>query len=326
LSLSIMEPDRLLGVELRHLAALQAVAEEGSFGRAALRLGYTQSAISQQIATLERLVGEQLVERPGGPRAVSLTEAGALLLRHAQAIMARLAAAQADLAALAEGAVGSLRIGTYQSVGARILPGLLRRFRESWSRVEIKLSESNSDPHLLELVERGELDLAFAMQPLPDGPFECVELLTDPYVLLVQADSPLARRERPPKLAEVAELPLIVARQCRSLYQVEAHFESRGLTPRVVFNSDDNGTVHGLVAAGVGAALVPLLAVDPQDERTRILGLDSDVPPRVITLAWHRDRYRSPAARAVLEEAARFCEELSGELAPEVEARTAAGA
>ncbi len=79
-----MKPDAFLGIELRHLAALEAVATEGSFGRAALKLGYTQSAISQQIATLERLVGERLVERPGGPRPVTLTEAGAILLRHAR--------------------------------------------------------------------------------------------------------------------------------------------------------------------------------------------------------------------------------------------------
>ena len=109
-----MEPDRRqadswLGVELRHLAALEAVAREGSFGRAAESLGYTQSAISQQIQTLERLVGERLLERPGGPRAVSLTEAGGLLLRHAEAIVARLHAAQADMAALAQGQAADLR-------------------------------------------------------------------------------------------------------------------------------------------------------------------------------------------------------------------------
>src|SRR5918996_4364908 len=119
-----MEPDRWLGVELRHLAALKAVAEERAFGRAARRLGYTQSAVSQQIATLERAVGERLLERPGGPRPVSLTEAGRLLLRHAEAIVARLDAARADLAALSAGEAGTLRVGTYQSIGQRIVPTL----------------------------------------------------------------------------------------------------------------------------------------------------------------------------------------------------------
>ena len=95
--ISIMEPDRWLGVELRHLAALQALEDEGSFGRAADALGYTQSAVSQQIATLERIVGEQLVERPGGPRPVTLTEAGAAAAAPRRAIVARLQAAQADL-------------------------------------------------------------------------------------------------------------------------------------------------------------------------------------------------------------------------------------
>src|SRR6266540_12457 len=113
-----MEPDRWLGVELRHLAALEALADEGSFGRAAAALGYTQSAVSQQIAALERAVGVRLVERPGGPRPVTLTEAGRLLLRHANAIVARMQAAAADLAAFSEGAAGTLRIGTYQSVSA----------------------------------------------------------------------------------------------------------------------------------------------------------------------------------------------------------------
>jgi DNA-binding transcriptional LysR family regulator len=311
--LSIMESDRLLGVELRHFAALQAVAQEGNFGRAARRLGYTQSAVSQQIAALERIVGERLLDRPGGPRAVSLTQAGQLLLRHAEAIMARLTAAQADLAALAGGQAGSLRIGTYQSVGARILPGLLRRFGASWPQVEIQLTEDASDPHLLELVERGELDLTFMVLPVPDGPFEAVELLTDPYVLLVQADSPLARRRTPPTLAEAAKLPLIGARQCRCQHQVEAHLEARGHAPRVVFHSDDNGTIQGLVAAGVGAALVPRLAVEPGHEGTVVLDLHPGIPPRVIAIAWHRDRYRSPAARAFVETAVELCAELSDE-------------
>src|SRR4051794_41824974 len=106
-----MEPDSWhgsswLGVELRHFAALQAVASEGSFGRAAERLGYTQSAISQQIQTLERIVDEKLVERPGGPRAVSLTEAGHLLLRHAAPFVGRIQAPQAALPPRASGGGG----------------------------------------------------------------------------------------------------------------------------------------------------------------------------------------------------------------------------
>src|SRR5881398_2997656 len=143
-----MEPDRLLGVELRHLLALQAIAEHGSFGRAARALGYTQSAISQQVATLERAVGEKLIERPGGPRPVSLTEAGRLLLRHAESIVARLDAAQADLAALRAGEAGTLRVGTFQSVGARLLPEIMRRFRKSWPEIEIMLEERDSDAEL----------------------------------------------------------------------------------------------------------------------------------------------------------------------------------
>src|SRR2546421_1290328 len=189
-----MQPDRWLGVELRHLIALEAVAREGSFGRAATSLGYTQSAISQQIAMLERIVGSRLIERPGGPKPVSLTEAGLLLLRHAESITARLQAAQADLQALAHGSAGPLRIGTYQSVGARILPTVLNRFLAEWPQVEISLQELTDDTELLALVERGELDLSFSMLPLPAGPFEFVKLMSDPYVLVVPAGSPLAER------------------------------------------------------------------------------------------------------------------------------------
>ena len=208
-----MEPDSWLGVELRHLAALEAVAREGTFGRAAVSLGYTQSAISQQIQTLERLVGERLLERPGGPRAVSLTEAGALLLRHAESIIARLHAAQADMAALSQGQTGALRIGTFQSVGAKVLPNVMRRFLAAWPHVELELTESASDDDLLRLIERGELELAFAMLPTLEGPFESQEILRDPYVLLVPADHELGGLERT-SIAELGDLTLIGNRAC----------------------------------------------------------------------------------------------------------------
>jgi DNA-binding transcriptional LysR family regulator len=312
-----MEPDRWLGVELRHLAALEAVAREGTFGRAAASLGYTQSAVSQQIQTLERLVGERLLERPGGPRAVSLTEAGALLLRHAESIIARLHAAQADMAALAQGHGGRLRVGTFQSVGARVLPDVMRRFVAEWPHVELELTESASDEELLRLVERGELDLAFAMPPLLDGPFEAVELLADPYVLLVPADHELADVPRA-SVSELGDLTLIGNRACRSTQLAEDELTQRGSTVDVAFRSDDNGTVQGLVGAGFGAALVPLLAVDANDERVRVLELDPEIPPRRIALAWHRDRHRSPAARAFVDVAAAVGAEVAESLTPAV--------
>ena len=102
------------------------------------------------------------------------------------------------MTALAQGQAGTLRIGTFQSVGARVLPELLRRFLEDWPRVDIQLSESANDDELLRLVERGALDLTFAMQPLGEGPFDSEPLLHDPYVLVVPADSE-ARCARPPR-------------------------------------------------------------------------------------------------------------------------------
>ena len=154
---------------MRHLAALEAVETEGSFGRAAVKLGYTQSAVSQQIAALERIVGEKLVERPGGPRPVALTEAGRLLLRHARAIVARLQAAQADLSALSAGEAGSLHVGIFQSVGAKILPEVMRRFTSAWPAVDVELRESHSDAELADLVERGILDISFVQLPLDNS-------------------------------------------------------------------------------------------------------------------------------------------------------------
>jgi len=139
-----MERDRWRGVELRHLVALDAVGRHRSFNAAARELGYTQSAVSQQIAQLEKLVGATLIERPGGPRAVSLTDAGRLLLRHADAIVARLHAAQADMAAVLAGEAGPLGVGILQSVGARLLPALIQRFKRDFPRVSVQVHEGNS--------------------------------------------------------------------------------------------------------------------------------------------------------------------------------------
>src|SRR5690349_2464005 len=307
--------DHSSGVEIRHLAALAAVAEEGSFRRAATRLGYVQSAISEQIATLERIVGQQLVVRSRGAGAVELTDAGDVLLAHANAIHARVKAAEADLGALADGSAGSLRLGIYQSVGARVVPRLLPRFARDWPNVRVLPQESPTDAGLFELVDRGELELSFADLPLHPGPFESVELMDDPYVLVVPADSPLAHAG-PAGLDEIAGLPLIGHWTCRVLPRVEAELRAQGVEPNFVFRSDIIGTVQALVGAGVGNAIVPRLAVDFADDQVSVVELGRDVPvqPRVIALFWHRDRYRSPASLAFVEAAREVCAQVTAEL------------
>jgi DNA-binding transcriptional LysR family regulator len=295
LFVSIMNTDQWLGVELRHLAALEAVARTRSFGRAARELGYTQSAVSQQIAQLERIVGQRLFDRPGGPRRVEPTEAGLLLLGHADAIVARLDAARADMAALAEGSAGTLRVGIYQSVGARLLPALVRRFREQWPLVGVRVREESSATDLLRLLEHGELDLTFADLPLPEGPFEWAEILQDPYVLLVSARSELAKLDAAPPLREVAKLPLIGR---RTTDEPDRFLAGRVPELNVIFRTDDNGTLGALVAEDLGAAIEPRLVVDPRDPAVKMLPFGSRIPPRTLVLAWHRDRYRAQAAEA----------------------------
>jgi DNA-binding transcriptional LysR family regulator len=306
--------DHSSGIEIRHLAALAAVAEEGSFRRAATRLGYVQSAISEQIAALERSVGQQLVVRSRGASPVELTEAGQVLLGHGKAIVARLKAAEADLGALADGSAGSLRLGIYQSVGARIIPRLLPRYARDWPEVAVLPREAPTDAGLFELVEAGELELSFADFPLHEGPFESVELMDDPYVLLTQADSPLAAG-RPASLEQIAGEPLIGHWTCRVLPRVEAELRAQGVEPNFVFRSDIVATVQALVGAGVGSAIIPRLAIDESDPRTAVVELAADVPvqPRLIGMFWHRDRYRSPAAQGFVEAASEICAQLVAE-------------
>jgi DNA-binding transcriptional LysR family regulator len=305
-----MEANFLLGVDLRHLVALETVASNRSFARAAKELGYTQSAVSQQIAALERAVGARLLERPRGRNLVEPTEAGALLLRHAERIVASLRAANADLTALAEGRAGSLRIGTFQSIGMSILPTLLSRFRTTWPDVQVTLVESVFSSELLEHIERGDLDLTFEALPLEDGPFEVSELMRDPYVLLVPSGSPFARRGARVTLEALAELPLVGYRHPVA-HGAEAHLRAQGVNLRFVYRSDESATVQGLVASGFAAAIVPRLTVNYDDRRIRAVGVGHLVPPRTIVIASHRDRYRSPAALAFQAMAHDVCAELS---------------
>jgi DNA-binding transcriptional LysR family regulator len=295
-----------LQIDLRQLAALQALAEEGSFQRAALRLGYTQSAVSQQLAALERSVKRRLVNRPRGAQGLTLTAAGAVLLKHAAAIDSTLAVARADLAALDTGATGLLRIGTFQSVGVRLLPEILRQFTSDRAEIEVLVTEAPSDDALLPLVERGELDLTFAELPLPPGSFTATPLVTDEYLLVVPRGSPLATAQ-PPSLEDIAELPLVGFKHGRSAQRVATHFLARGLRPTLTLQLDDNEIILAIVASGTGAALMPALAVHPDRDDIQTVPLAEGLPPRVIAVAWHADRGLSVAGEAFVTKARAVC-------------------
>jgi len=250
----------------------------------------------------------RLLERPGGRRPVVPTDAGERILRHAVRLGAQLQAAEADLTALAEGAAQTLRVGTFQSVSIRVLPDAVRRLMQARPAVEVRLQEASYEDELLALVERGQLDFTFALVP-PDGPFEHIELLRDPYVLLTQEGTPLARREIAPTLAEIGRLPLVA--YSRSTYGIEALLRSRGIEPHVVFRSDESGAVQRMVAAGIGSALIPRLAVD--SSITGVVALDASrrVPARQIGLVWHRDATLPEASADFLAAVRARCEELT---------------
>jgi DNA-binding transcriptional LysR family regulator len=284
-------------LQLQQLRTLAAVGRWRSFSRAADELGYTQSAVSQQIRRLERAAGQVLVERPGGSRQVWLTPAGQLLVAHAEAIEARLASARADLDALAGGCAGTLRVGCYQSVGVRILPRLLAAFQTAWPQVRVELTEAEDDGELLRAIERGKLDLSFVVYPIPPGPFGHRELMEDPYVVVARTDGPLGAGRGPVRLPELADVPLVTYARMREVHAIENRLDRPELAGQVIFRSNDNGTILGLAAEGVGVAVISWLSVDPHGADVRVRPL-ADTAPRIIGIAWHRDRYRIAAAEA----------------------------
>lgn len=288
-----------LRLELRYLAALEAIAATGSFGGAADRLDYTQSAVSQQIAALERLVGQPLIDRPGGRRPVGLTEAGSLLLEHSEAVLARLRMAQAQLEALEQGDAGTLRVGTYQSVGIRVLPDVAARVAETHPDLRLEIHEAGCDLELLDAVQHGELDAAFCVLPVPDGPLTTEELLEDPYRLLVPAGSPLLEAGEVP-LETLGSLPLIGYRGCRTEERVFSYLRGLGIDVKRVACAGDNAIIQAMVAAGRGVALMTQLSIDESDPQTATLKLADWIPRRRVGLGWHPERTSSPALEAFI--------------------------
>jgi DNA-binding transcriptional LysR family regulator len=310
-------PDRHAAVELRHLAALEAIAVERSFRGAALRLGYVQSAVSHQLAALERIVGARLVERSRRNRPVALTRAGQLMLAHATNVLTESRCLLARLDEQAERSAGVLRVGAFQSVANNLLPKIMPAFAERCPGVRLVVVERKSDTSLLALLRSGEVDLAFCGLPVPTGPFGATEVMEDPYVALVRADGPLAERHEPLRLDELHGLPLIGFSDSRAQTLLTQRLADIGILASFRFVVDMNSTMQSMVAEGIGVAVVPYLTIDPLIRATTVVEI-AELPARRIGIAWHEE---SPPGDA----ATRFIE-LARAVAPRFRARASHGA
>jgi DNA-binding transcriptional LysR family regulator len=287
-------------VELRSLRALVAVADFGSFRAAAAELGYTQSAISHQVAELERALGAPLFDRPGGRGAVSLTRAGEAAYLHARRVFSELHALDASVHATLRGERTVVRVGVFQTAAAELLPAALRVLREEWPGVEVVLSETDDDPRLIEWLAQGRLDLALTINQQPDDRVELIRLYEDPWVILTRRDSELAGAARPSfELLDGAD---VVAWTSRWAIQgeLEAAWRRRGISPHVVYRTDDNLALQRLVAAGLGHACVGRLAAERAIDPSLTWLTPPDVlTPRTVALCHPRRRDLVDAARAL---------------------------
>lgn len=299
----IMLSDLWPGLDLRHLAAFSAVAKTGSFARAAEMLGYTQPAVSQQVAALEKIVGQRLFERSSGRAQATLTEPGSILAGHVDELTARMAVAKQDLLDLARGEAGSIRVGAFQSALACILPHVLQRYNSRYPAVQVEAMESNNDIPLLQQVKQGTLDFAFALLPLDSQTFAYRELVLDEFVLVSKRGGSLPTRID--SHDQLHRLPLIVYRTCRSATALVAFLDSQLGEPNIVFRSDDNAAIEEMVRAGLGVAILPRLWTSlGTNEGVELTPLTGIVPPRVVVLAWRADRTLTPAQQAFVDVAA----------------------
>jgi DNA-binding transcriptional LysR family regulator len=287
------------GIEVRHLAALQALAEEASFHGAARRLGYSQPAVSQQLAALERIVGTQLVNRPRVSQPLTLTDAGQRLLVHARAVQASLATAEAELGA-ANGKV-QIRIGTYQTVSSLLLPHVVRDLERRAADVEIVLENSLGDMTLIQSLDRGEIHASFVDLPLRfEGGLQTEPLALDEYVLVMPRNGrPCAERE-PLQPVDLRGLNLIGFKTSGSTQRVIDQLRADGIDPHFVLRCDDNNVVQGFLAAGFGAALIPRLTAELLTGSFDVRSFEPALPPRIIGLAWTRDLAEAPGLQAFI--------------------------
>lgn len=271
--------------ELRHLATLIAVADHGTFGRAATALGYAQSSVSQQIAALERTAGGPLFDRPGGPRPVQLTPLGVVVLDHGRKLLGR-ARAMTDAVERFRAGDGRIDIGTFQTATNLLLPPLIRELRDAHPGCDIRLLEEETD-----VPDLSELDLMFFDGP-GDDDVERLKLAEDPHVLVARPGDFEAGTVR---LRQLDGLPLVAHPAICDQARVEAALDAEGIRPRFVFRTVGNEALLAMVRAGLGAAVMPRLAVT-DDQDLSIHPLEPGLPAREIYLLWQAGRTHSPLA------------------------------
>ena len=296
-------PTELWNLDMRHLAALAAIADTRSISRAADMLGYGQSAVSQQLAALERVVGQRLVDRGSGPRPVTLTDAGVAVLDHARWILDRLDMARAELSAIEHGSAGSLRVGTFQSAGARLLPKVLAAYRRRWPDISVSIHNEDKQGSLPDLVREGALDVAFVEASMVGDGLESTEVMVDRFVALVPPGHRLATR-RSISLRDLDGEDFVdgaIGDSCTA--KGEQALRAAGVAGRTVVRTPDNPTRQRLVHAGLGCAVAPGLTVEPGlSDGGVIVPLREDLQ-RVISLTWSADRTRSFALDRFIETA-----------------------
>jgi DNA-binding transcriptional LysR family regulator len=291
-------------LDIRRLRVLHAVSVHGSVTAAAAALGYSAPAVSQQLAALEREVGMRLTERAG--RGIELTPAAGILVAHTDALLARLDAAESDLAALRDQVAGRVTLAAFPSAGATIVAAAWAVLAQAAPHVQLELTEMEPEESL-PAVLHGETDVAVAHEydllPRPLDPlFERRELAADPVLLAVPAGSPLADPlAGPVDLSSLASQPFLAPRANTSCAEMIQRACARaGFVPRVVARATDFAVLLSLVAAGAGLTLVPELATRHLPDGVRLLAPAEPVTRQIFTVS-RRAADRKPAVRVVLD-------------------------
>ena len=289
-------------LNVQRLRVLREVVAQGSFSAAADALDYSQSAVSQAIATLEAETGATLIERDR--RGLRPTAAGAALVAHADGILARLEAAEDDLAAIVGLRGGRLRMASFPTAGATLMPLAIAAFRDAHPDIELSLAEGEPE-EIAPRLRAGEIDLALLFhfpgvtESLTAG-VRTVELLEDPMHVALPARHALARK-RALQLEDLRDEAWVqTSEQSPCARHVVRCCHAAGFEPRVSFESDDYLTVQGLVAAGVGVALIPELALSSVRDDIVVRTLSPASPVRQVVAATSRAPGAAPAAGAMV--------------------------